>query len=242
MVKVFLRAQPSSEGVFHLDREFKKRLTKVMRLKSGDPLHVFTPGKRFECSVSRILPESIELLVIQELSPPATARIHLSLGQAIPKGEKFDWLIQKATELGVAEIFPLITERTIVHPANLDAKLQRWNEIADHAAAQSENPDPTLIHIPDTMPHFLAQPHPGLKVFLHERDQSVPLRQLLQQHHNEHHITFVVGPEGGWSSEETAALEKAGFIKIHLGLRILRSETAGLVLASVLQYEFGDFR
>jgi 16S rRNA (uracil1498-N3)-methyltransferase len=240
LTKLYISHQPV-EGIFRLDREYKKRLVKVMRLKSGDSLQVFTAGKRFECRVQQISPEEIELKVLQEFPvvPPA---LHLRLGQAIPKGDRFEWLIQKATEIGVTEIFPLITERTVVKPDHVAAKVQRWNEIAEQAAGQSENSYPTIIHAPQTLPSFLEQTsEPGLKLLLHERKDSRPLQRILTDH-DINRITFVVGPEGGWTDGETERLISSGYEPLHLGPRILRAETSGLVLATLLQYELGDFR
>ena len=212
-----------------------------MRLKTGDSLHVFTPGKRFECRVKQISAEEIELAVLQEF-PVAARTLHLRLGQALPKGDRFEWLIQKATEIGVAEIFPLITERTIVKPHNVAAKVQRWSEIAEQAAGQSENSYPTIIHEPLSLPSFLEHSQEkGLKLLLHERKGSRPLNRILKDH-DTHRITFVVGPEGGWADQETSQLMSSGYELLHLGTRVMRAETSGLVLATLLQYELGDFR
>jgi 16S rRNA (uracil1498-N3)-methyltransferase len=240
LTKIYVSQEPV-EDVFRLDRDYRKRLVKVMRLKSGDSLQVFTPGKRFQCSVQQISPQEIELKVLHEF-PVVAPALHLRLGQAIPKGDRFEWLIQKATEIGITEIFPLITERTIVRPENVAAKVQRWNEIAEQAAGQSENSFPTIIHSPQSLTSFLEQPvDPGLKLLLHERKNSSSLRQLLRDN-NTNRITFVVGPEGGWTDNETELLINSSYLLLHLGPRILRAETSGLVLATLLQYELGDFR
>jgi 16S rRNA (uracil1498-N3)-methyltransferase len=164
------------------------------------------------------------------------------LAQAIPKGDRFEWLIQKATELGVAEIFPLITDRTIVKPAHASAKLQRWNEIAEQAAGQSENSFPATVHPPQSLISFLAgNIQSQLRLLLHERKDAIPLRTLIGNR-EVHRIIIVVGPEGGWTDAETEQMIQAGYQLVHLGPRILRSETCGLVIATLLQYELGDFR
>ncbi|MCI0412441.1 16S rRNA (uracil(1498)-N(3))-methyltransferase [bacterium] len=236
---------------------------KVMRLKSGDTLQVFTLGKKWECLVQQISPEQIHLKVLQEFPVPARS-LHLILGQAIPKGDRFEWLIEKATEIGVAEIYPLITERTIVKPENAALKVQRWNEIAEQAAGQSENSFPTIVHSPLLLPSYLERTvDSGLKLLLHERKDSRSLRAVLESVGESHlqssagvppaqtrrpryfdinRITFVVGPEGGWTESETEKLLGTGYQPFHLGPRILRVETSGLVLATLLQYELGDFR
>jgi 16S rRNA (uracil1498-N3)-methyltransferase len=239
MPRLYLREEPA-EGVFHLNRQMKKRLLKVLRLRTGDLLEVFAPGGKWECRISKILPGGLELAVLGELSLSASPKLELTLAQAIPKGERFEWLIQKCTELGVSHIFPLITERTVVRPANPAAKVQRWNEISEQAAGQSENSFPALVHPPEPLPTFLQRSHTGLKLLLHEREESESLHNLLQRQTADQ-ITFVVGPEGGWATQETSAMMQCGFQKVHLGKRILRSDTAGLVVASIIQYQLGDF-
>lgn len=240
MVKLFVRETPGANQTFHLDRDFKKRLVRVMRLHPGDALEVFSNGHRYECRLSAVLPDGVQLQIIRELPVPVRSKIKLNLGQAIPKGEKFDWLIQKTTELGVSEIFPLITERTIVRPSESRSRIQRWNEIADHAAGQSENAFPPLIHPPQDLLDYLKSQISGLQLFLHEREGAKSLKEILQNE-NPAEITYLVGPEGGWTPAETEAIEQSGFQKVHLGSRILRSETAGLALTSIIQYELGDF-
>ncbi len=242
MTKIYITQQPV-DGLLRLNREYKKRLIKVMRLKIGDSLYVFTSGRKLECRVKQILPEEIDLEVVKAIEGSPPPSLHLILGQAIPKGDRFEWLIQKATEIGVAEIFPLITERTIVKPGNVSGKIQRWNEIAEQAAGQSENAFPAVIHPPLSLSSFLDMPiRSELKLLLHERKETTPLRNLIAEHNHANRITFVVGPEGGWTDEETAKMVAEGFQLIHLGPRILRAETSGLVMATLLQYELGDFR
>lgn len=239
MTKIFIREIPSG-GLFRLNREFKKRLTKVMRLQIGDELQVFGEAKRWLCRIADISQHEIVLQVVNEVPDPGRIGLQIRIGQAIPKGDRFEWLIEKATELGAAEIYPLLTERTIVRPANLASKQQRWNEIADQAAGQSENSYPPLIHSPESLEIFAARNFEGLKLLLHERKDAESLHSLLQPGLN--HVNVVVGPEGGWAATEVALLTQAGFHIVHLGERILRSDTAGLAFLAILQYELGDFR
>jgi 16S rRNA (uracil1498-N3)-methyltransferase len=242
MTKIYVTQQPE-EGIFRLDREQKKRLVKVMRLKTGDPLLVITSGNKWECRILQILPDEIDLQIVRRMETPPPPAIHLILAQAIPKGDRFEWLIQKSTELGVAEIFPLITERTVVKPGNITGKVQRWNEIAEQAAGQSENAFPCIIHPPEPLPSFLLKPiNSQLKLLLHERKDAIPLRRVLANNSEAHRIIFVVGPEGGWTEAETEQMTASGYNRIHLGPRILRAETSGLVMATLLQYELGDFQ
>jgi 16S rRNA (uracil1498-N3)-methyltransferase len=238
--RFFLPVADFSSGKLILDRAAKKKLTRVLRLKEGDTVEIITPGKKWECVISALPAEGVEVQAVRELPAPGPSRCYLTLAQAIPKGDRFDWLIQKATELGIAEIYPLVTERTIVRPSNPDGRMQRWNEIAAQAAAQCEGAYPARVHKPLTLAEFLSIQMGGLKILLHERQGYLSLRRLLD-HVKETRITFAVGPEGGWTPEETEAIVRSGYARVELGKRILRCDTAGLALAAILQYTCGDF-
>ena len=242
MTRIFVNQQPMN-GVFRLGRDYKKRLVKVMRLNLGDSLQVVTRSGKYECRLQQVLPDEIHLQIESEISAAINPSLHLILGQAIPKGNRFEWLIQKATELGVAEIYPLITERSVVKPSKASGKLQRWNEIAEHAAGQSENTNPVLVHEQISLPSFLDKPiNSQLKLVLHERKKGISIRDALSNYKNHERILFIVGPEGGWSDAEIEAMIAAGYQLTHLGPRILRAETCGIVMAALLQYELGDLR
>lgn len=222
-----------------LDREFKKRLVRVMRLRPGDSLEVFAPGKHWECRVAEILPDGIKLEPVRELPSPPPPSLAICLGHALTRGEKFDWLVQKATELGVTEIIPLVTHRTIVKPDQIYPRLQRWNEIAEQAAGQSENAYPPDIYLPETPASFLQRKHDGLRLILLERAGVHSIKEVFDKIHG-NRITVVVGPEGGWTPEESRAFTDAGFQSVSLGRRILRAETAGLAMLAIIQYQLGD--
>lgn len=241
-MRLFLREANWQSDTLTLDRDAKKRLVRVMRMRPGDRLEISTPQQRWECELQEIIADGVILKKLSDLPSRDQNRVRMILGQAIPKGDRFEWLIQKATELGVTEIHPLITQRTIVRPENSIKKVQRWNEIAAAAAEQSESDQPSIILPPEPLNIFLNQAPDGLKLLLHEREGATSLKELLTNHnYYNYNITFIVGPEGGWTKQETELIEQAGFHKVHLGSRILRSETAGLVLAAILQYEHNNF-
>jgi 16S rRNA (uracil1498-N3)-methyltransferase len=240
-MRLFLPEANWQNDTLFLDRDVKKRLVRVMRMRPGDRLEVATPQHHWECELQEIVADGVILKKLSELPSPPQNRLRLILGQAIPKGDRFEWLIQKATELGVSEIHPLITERTIVRSENSAKKVQRWNEIAAAAAEQSESDQPSIILPPETLNIFLKNISDGLKLLLHEREGAYSLKEILTKTYDINSITFVVGPEGGWTKEEVTTLEQAGFQKVHLGSRILRSETAGLVLTAIIQYEHNIF-
>lgn len=239
MVRIFVREPLVAGGKVVFDHDVKKRLVRVMRLQAGDELEVVTAGKRWRCALETVTGGSAVAHIVEEL-PAVAPGMRLTLGQAIPKGDRFEWLIEKATEVGISEIVPLITDRTIARPPGSENKLARWNKIAEQAAGQSENPFPTVVHPPATLTQFLSSAGDALKLLLHERAGAESLKDLARDPVDS--TIIIVGPEGGWTQTEADAITAAGYHRIHLGPRVLRSETAGLVVAAILQYELGDFR
>lgn len=237
-MRIYLPDDLSLHKTFLLGRAHKKRIIRVMRLRAGDTLDVFTPGKHWICKILEIHPDGLKLEPVEEKAIVELPGPKICLAQALIRSEKFEWFIQKATELGVNEIIPLITQRTLIRPAHREDKLIRWNEIAAHAAGQSENSNPPTIHLPRNLTTFLQTLIPGNLLLLRERNRSGSLKETLRGLKG--NITVVVGPEGGWAEEELQLLRDAGFQDVSLGRRILRAETAGLAMIAILQYEFGD--
>ena len=218
-MRIYLPEAIHPDKPFTLGRDFKKRLIRVMRLKPGDSIEVFTPGHRWICRLSQVLPDAVQLEPQQELPAAPTPRLKICLGQALMRGEKFDWVVQKATELGATEIIPLLTQRTVVKALHIENRWERWNEIAEQAAGQSENSYPPAIHFPERISDFLKRNPESLRLILHERIGALPLKQALLKD-NVDSITFVVGPEGGWAPEELQAFESAGFLRDRKSTRL----------------------
>jgi 16S rRNA (uracil1498-N3)-methyltransferase len=172
---------------------------------------------------------------------PSTSRI--LIGQAILKGERMDWAIQKITELGGAAIIPLVTEQTVVRPkqARINAQQARWQRIVIEAAQQSERWDVPTVGSPCTAMKFFSTP--GLatrKLILSERETGQGLRSVPLPSSHEDTIALAIGPEGGWRDEELAQAYTNNFLPVTLGTRILRGETAALAALSIVQSRLGD--
>ena len=163
----------------------------------------------------------------------------ITLAQAIPKGKNMDLIVQKAVELGVATIQPLVTRYTIVQPG--DGKSAKWRRNALEACKQCgqdtlpEIPEPAAFA--DWLPTQAATP--GLKLIASLAPGARPLREILKNHPDTRVVTLLIGPEGDFSAEETASALAAGFLPVSLGDIVLRVETATLFCLSVLRYEFG---
>jgi 16S rRNA (uracil1498-N3)-methyltransferase len=151
-----------------------------------------------------------------------------------------DWIVQKATELGVANIVPLVTERTIVKIRDEEKRVSRWQKIAREAAMQSSRADVPAIGRIVSFHDFLGTPHsalPTLKLLPWE-EGTKPIKDALRGSQGIRHIIVLIGPEGGFSSAEAESAASRGFHPVSLGPNILRTETAAIAVLSMIGYEF----
>ncbi len=224
MVRLFLEPkQFSGESAASLTPEQLHYLRKVLRFRPGDFCVVLDGlGKAWKGIFDG---ESLVLEALQE-SPGYELPIRVKLACAVPKGERWEWLLQKAVELGATEIVPLQTERSVVKPQI--EKLTRWQTILREAAEQCERAILPQMLLPMTFTDFLAQGVTGKGLICTARGERP---SLLSQRTTEP-LTVLSGPEGGFSATEIAQAQAARFQSVSLGQRILRAETAPLVALS----------
>jgi 16S rRNA (uracil1498-N3)-methyltransferase len=225
-----------------LSLEESKHLRDVLRLAAGDEAAVFDgEGREFRCAVSETGhgKHPAILHVTAEIAPKAPeSSLNLTLAIALLKGEKFDLVIQKATELGVDKIIPLLTLRTDVKikADDVHKKLERWQRIALEAVKQCGR-----AKIPEIAPPVsfaqIFESTPGQRILFAETGGK-KLSELPEALGGE--ITAIVGPEGGWDESELAGALGQDCHLVTLGGRILRAETAGVVVCALLQNLFGD--
>ncbi len=215
-----------------------RHLSQVLRIKPGETITVFDGhGSRAEAEALTVSRDHVSLKLIKEScpSPPCPA---ITLVQAIPKGKNMDIIVQKAVELGIAKIQPLVTRNTIVQPG--EGKSDKWRRNALEACKQCGQD--TLPQIADPLPfeRWLATQTeaPCLKIIASLASGAKPLREVLHAHPGTTAATLLVGPEGDFTPEETAAALAAGFLPVSLGDIVLRVETATLFCLSALRYEF----
>lgn len=181
--------------------------------------------------------------VLEVRKEPTPARPTVTIAQALLKGDRMDWAIQKATELGAAAIVPLLTTHTIVRPRSTRTPIQqqRWQRIALEAAQQAERREIPAIHPPIDAPEFFrSHPPADLSLILRERDPGQSLATMILPDRIDGHVILAVGPEGGWTREELRSAGDCEFIPVTLGARILRADTATLAALSVLQSRLGE--
>ncbi|QGG47902.1 16S rRNA (uracil(1498)-N(3))-methyltransferase [Heliorestis convoluta] len=229
-----------------LDEEESRHLTKVLRLNEGDEIIAFDgQGQEFHAIVVEI---SSKRVAIGQLNPTGFTReapLAIHLVQGIAKGEKMDWVVQKATELGVHRITPLFTERTIVQ---LDEKRsrerqERWQKIAREAAKQSWRTLVPQVDVPQKLQQWYENINPTEPLLIPwEEEKSKGMKKTLQSWTEvPRKVTLLIGPEGGLTEAEVAPAFQKGAISLRLGPRILRTETAGLAAIAALMYELGDW-
>ncbi|HEU4869659.1 MAG TPA: 16S rRNA (uracil(1498)-N(3))-methyltransferase [Pyrinomonadaceae bacterium] len=213
-----------------------RHLRDVLRLKAGDEVYVFDGvGREFRCTVTR---EAAELQIEAEVEPAKPeSQLQLNLCVALLKGEKFDLVVQKATELGVKHITPLITRYADIHlrdQSDAAKRVARWQRIALEAAKQSGRAFVPEISLPVAFESLNVD---GLGVMFSERGgdslETLPPSDT---------ITALVGSEGGWADEEIESARARNFHVITLGGRILRAETAAITVTTLLQHLFGDLK
>ena len=243
-----LSAFDSSLTRITLASEEARHLREVLRLKVGDEVYVFNcAGKEFQCRVEETRRDAAHLMVVREV---AAARpespLHLTLAVALLKGEKFDLVVQKATELGVTVIVPVVTKLADIRlrdESDVLKRMTRWRRIALEAAKQSGRATVPDISIPVAFATLVLEAvteAQSICLMFSERDGQ-PLtetRKLLTAKATR--LTALVGSEGGWTDEEIMIARDAGWRIITLGGRTLRAETAAIAVAVLLQHFAGD--
>lgn len=229
---------PESWAAGELHGDEAKHLAQVLRIRTGETITVFDGcGREASAAVMEVSRDRVRLeMGAERIDSPV--RPAITLAQSIPKGKNMDLIVQKAVELGISRIQPLITRHTVVQPG--EGKADKWRRTALEACKQcGQN---TLPRIDDATPFatwIKSQASPdGLKIIASLAPGAVPLRQILHAHPQTYACTILVGPEGDFSAEETASAVEAGFLPVTLGDIILRVETASLFLMSAARYEF----
>ncbi len=240
----FYVPQPRIEnGMLEVEGDEVKHIRKVLRLRVGDEVSVFDGlGKEYEGAIVEERLSSVMIRIGNITSSKGDSPLKITLAQSLLKGEKMDYLIQKATELGVEEIVPFLSSRSVavLEESKRPGRHQRWKKIAIVASKQCGRGVVPEIESLHDYRQMLEKASPNaLRLILWESG-GAKLKKILERPEERGRIFFVVGPEGGFSKAEVDEAKEAGFTPVTLGKRILRAETASLCLLSILQYEQGD--
>ncbi len=232
-------------GTVHIRGPEARHICKVLRMEMGDQLIIADmKGSRYKGAVVAASPSEVMVQIIEPLPAPKPAPVEITLCQAVLKSKAMDLVVQKATELGVSCVLPFYAQRSVVRldPKRELNKLRHWQEIARHATAQSDRDRPPKI-MPLSAFQEVMEIDPddtALKIILWEQERAMDLRAILREQPRHKRVIGITGPEGGFSKNEVTHASEAGFVPVSLGSRILRAETAALVLVTICMYEWGD--
>jgi 16S rRNA (uracil1498-N3)-methyltransferase len=214
-------------------------LLKVLRAKAGDPVILFNgDGHEYRAFLQGSEGKLARIAVTGMSTPQRESGLHISLGQGISRAERMDLVIQKAVELGVAEITPLWTRRSQVQLSGqrLEKRLSHWRGILLSACEQSGRVHLPQLHTATRLDGWLGAPAEGLRLVLDPQASRV-----LHDIEPQIRVEILLGPEGGFEDGEMESALAAGFAPVRLGPRVLRTETATLAALAALQTLWGDF-
>jgi 16S rRNA (uracil1498-N3)-methyltransferase len=228
-----------SEGLrLPLPEEAARHVAQVLRMRAGESLILFNGrGGEFEAVIAEADRRRVQVEVGRWIKTERESRLQLLLAQCVSKGDRMDYSIQKAVELGVSRIVPLLSERSVVKldAERWDKKLEHWRGVIVSACEQSGRSVVPPIEDVQKLDRWLATPSVPTRLVL--APGGAALRSLVPAQE----AALIVGPEGGLSESEIQLAERLGCVRIGLGPRILRTETAGVAAMSALQTLWGDF-
>ena len=242
--RFFISPEQVIDQSITISGEDVRHIATVLRMKVGDDL-LLCDGKGTEYLVEIAKVDRSEITTGVKARSKREIRYPLvTLGQGLPKSDKMDWIVQKATELGVATIVPLVTERTIVKIRDEEKRVSRWKKICREAAMQSNRADIPAVGRIVSFGDFLKTPNSELPTLflLPWEEGTVPIKGILRANPGMKNIIVLIGPEGGFSAQEAEMARGKGFHLVSLGSNILRTETAAIAALSMIDYEFFDGR
>lgn len=244
MSKFFVKPEQIKNDNIIIDGDDVNHILNVLRMKKDDEIQVCNQvtGENYKARIVQYSKNEIECKIGEKIGKSTESNVHITLFQGIPKFEKMELIIQKNTEVGVNNIVPVIMERTVVKLDEKVAskKLDRWQKIAEIAAKQSmRDIIPNVKSIIKTKEIDVDMYDVVLVAYENEEHNMLKaeLKKLESQNKQEYNIAIVIGPEGGISEKEIELLDEKNVKFVSLGKRILRTETAGLVMAGNILYE-----
>jgi 16S rRNA (uracil1498-N3)-methyltransferase len=215
-------------------------LSQVLRKKRGERIILFdAEGHTFKARITKVGPEKTHVAILDVTQ--GRKGLQIGLGQCLLKSHKMEWIIQKGTELGLTDLFPLQSARSIVRPeAGREKKMARWRRIALEAVKQSGRPDIPQIHEPLSLEGFLdREPVQEEECLFLSESGGDPLNGIIRRSEDRRRprsVILLCGPEGGWTKEEEKNILGSGFHAVSLGSYILRAETAALSAMAIVSH------
>jgi 16S rRNA (uracil1498-N3)-methyltransferase len=233
--RAFVAASPSVGDRVELDPEESHHVARVLRLKPGEPLHLFDgKGGAWEATIQEVARDRVSVVIDAALDGEVDADLRVVLYQALTRPEKIEWVLQKGTEIGVAA-FRLIVSDRVEAPPPSPTRQARYERIVMEACKQSGR-----RRVPDVAPGAFDTPKDGVLAIVLAAGPGVPPLGRVLAGPRAPEVWIAVGPEGGFSVDELAKLTAGGWRDASLGPRVLRTETAGAVAAAIVLHAWGD--
>ncbi|MBP7056190.1 MAG: 16S rRNA (uracil(1498)-N(3))-methyltransferase [Candidatus Omnitrophica bacterium] len=243
MSRFFVQPEMINGRVISVTGEEAHHIVDVMRLSVGDKIVVFDgTGTEYFATIRELNPRSVTADVNETRKPSSGNVIKTKLIQAVPKKDRMEYILEKSTELGVSEIVPVITDRTIPQwdRKKIDSHLRRWSLIVKEASKQCGRTDlPMVSAVQDFKTAISGSGDYCIKLIAALTADAKPLKAVLNGA-DPKSIAIAIGPEGDFAPEEIEYAKHCGFDVVNLGPRVLKSDTAGLAVLSMVGYEFSQ--
>lgn len=244
MTRFFIPSSQINGNQVVLEGSDHHHLLNVLRKKVNDQIIVLDgKGQEFLVRITELSPLKAVGEIVELIDKPTEPRVRITLVQSLPKADKFEYILQKNTELGVARFQPIISERSTIriNEESRMKKWERWYKIIKEAAEQSGRKVIPELDMVQNWKDALPQLRSGLVLIPWEGEKTRSLKAVLEAEKVvPEEISLIIGSEGGFSLEEVKEAQVRGAIPVTLGPRILRTETAGLVAATAILYHYGE--
>lgn len=241
MNRFFVSSECISGNTVIIPEEISSQIRKVLRLKDGEIVHFLdNNGSLYEAVIHYSDDKHISAVISEKRSAQGEPDAKISLYIGLTQRDKFEWILQKCTEAGVSRIIPFVSERTLIRkPSDVNSKKERWEKILKEAAEQCGRG-----RIPELAPAVLyaeaieAGSKADAALFCWEEERQQTLRSIFDQKRADlRDISVMIGPEGGFSTEEAESAKRRGWVPLTLGKRIYRMETAAVAAVILTLYE-----
>lgn len=223
-------------NIFNLSENDSYHITKVMRMNIGDKIEIIYNSKIYISEIISLTP-NVSAKIIEELDTNNELKIYTTIAQSLVKEQKMDYILQKTVELGVSEIIPLSVDRSIIKISNKETKkIERWQSIVKEASEQSKRNIIPKVNNIMSISNLVKLSDYDIKFLCSVNEKSQNLKKVLSNIKPGVRILFVVGPEGGFASEEEKIMIENNFIPLSLGSSVLRTETASTFIMSIIRY------
>jgi 16S rRNA (uracil1498-N3)-methyltransferase len=242
--RVFVSSSDISADTVSVSGADARHLAVVLRLRPGDPFTAIDEfGRQHRATVASVQPRLVTGSITEVVAEETEPHTRIAVAQAVPKGARMDLVVQKCTELGAADIWPMITERVVVSMDDERAaeRRERWQRVAREAARQAgRSVIPEVAAVAPLAEVLKRAASRDLCLLFTEEEPQTSLRAILGGGIRASSIVVLIGPEGGFTRTEVAAAEEAGAVQVTLGPRVLRTETAAVVATALCLYELGE--